>query len=349
MEHNKMKPLVVIAIILVLVLAVFIYGYGQYKIYDKEYQGMESTVGEDVTVVIPEGAATKQIANILKEAGLIKFPSAFVKRVKESEYRGVLQPGEYTLNTGMSTWEMIEILGEVAPIRTVWKTLTIPEGYSIEQIAVRVEKEEICSKEDFIRAVEDTDYDYGFLDSIPSNAQVEYRLQGFLFPATYDIFEDTTAHEIVDMMLAKFDSVYSGSLEMQAQTMGYSAFEVVNRASIVEREAKLDEERPIIAGVINNRLEQGMMLQMCPTVLYPITEGIYNKSTVTYDDLEVDSLYNTYKYTGLPPGPICNPGEVSIRAVLYPDDNEYLYYHTDDEELGNHIFTKTYEEHVETQ
>ena len=101
--NNKLKPLVVIAIILVLLLAVFVYGYSQYKIYDKEYQGTESTVGEDVVVVIPEGAATKQIANILKEAGLIKFPSAFVKRVKESEYRGVLQPGEYTLNTGMST------------------------------------------------------------------------------------------------------------------------------------------------------------------------------------------------------------------------------------------------------
>ena len=101
------KPLIVIAIILVIALAIMIYGYSQYKIYQKEYQGTESTVGEDVVVVVPEGATTKQIAGILKDAGLIKFPSAFVKRVKESEYRGSLQPGEFTLNTGMNTWEMI--------------------------------------------------------------------------------------------------------------------------------------------------------------------------------------------------------------------------------------------------
>ncbi len=342
------KPLVVIAIVLVIALAVMIYGYSQYKIYQEEYQGTESTVGEDVVVVIPEGAATKQIAQILKDAGLIKFPSAFVKRVKESEYRGSLQPGEFTLNTGMSTWEMIEILGYIEPTRQVMCTLTIPEGYSIEQIAERVESEGICTKEEFLDAVQDNTYDYDFLNSIPEGITVNYRLQGFLFPATYDIFEDTTAHDIVDMMLAKFDEVYSG-YEGQAEVMGYTAFEVVNRASIVEREAKLDEERPTIAGVINNRLEQGMMLQMCPTVLYPITNGIYDKSEVTYDDLEVESLYNTYKYTGLPVGPICNPGEVSIRAVLYPEEHNYLYYHVDNEEIGSHIFTETYEEHVETQ
>jgi UPF0755 protein len=343
------KPFVIIAIVCVIVLAIMIYGYSQYQIYQEEYQGTESTVGEDVVVETPSGAATKQIAQILKDAGLIKFPSAFVKRVKESEYRGSLQPGEFTLNTGMSTWEMIEILGYVEPSRQVMCTLTIPEGYSIEQIAKRVDSEGICSEEEFLDAVQEGVYDYNFLDSIPADANVTYRLQGFLFPATYDIFEDTTAYDIVDMMLAKFEEVYSGSYEEQATAMGYTAFEVVNRASIVEREAKLDEERPIIAGVINNRLEQGMMLQMCPTVLYPITNGIYDKSEVTYDDLEVDSLYNTYKYTGLPVGPICNPGAVSIYAVLYPDENNYLYYHVDNEETGSHIFTETYEEHLETQ
>lgn len=343
------KPLIVIAIILVIALAIMIYGYSQYKIYQKEYQGTESTVGEDVVVVVPEGATTKQIAGILKDAGLIKFPSAFVKRVKESEYRGSLQPGEFTLNTGMNTWEMIEILGYVAPTREVMCTLTIPEGFSIEQIAERVEAQEICSKDEFLNAVVEGNYDYDFLNDIPDDVNVYYRLQGFLFPATYDIFEDTTAYDIVNMMLAKFDEVYSGAYETQAANMGYSAFEFVTRASIVEREAKLDEERPIIAGVINNRLEQGMMLQMCPTVLYPITAGLYDKLEVTYEDLEVESPYNTYKNTGLPVGPICNPGAVSMNAVLYPEEHNYLYYHVDDEEIGNHIFTETYEEHVGTQ
>lgn len=343
------KPLIVISIVLVIILAIMIYGYSQYKIYQDEYQGTESTQGEDVVVVIPEGAATKQIAQILKDNGLIQFPSAFVKRVKESEYRGVLQPGEFTLNTGMSTWEMIEILGKVEPTRTVMATLTIPEGFSVEQIAARVDSEGLFTEEEFLDAVQENTYDYDFLDSIPEGINVNYRLQGFLFPATYDIYEDTTAHDLVDMMLKKFDEVYTDSMQSQAEAMNYTAFEVVNRAAIVEREAKLDEERPIIAGVINNRLEQGMMLQMCPTVLYPITEGLYDKSEVTYDDLEVESPYNTYKYTGLPVGPICNPGAVSLNAVLNPAEHNYLYYHVDNEETGSHIFTETYEEHVVTQ
>ncbi|MBO5238274.1 MAG: endolytic transglycosylase MltG [Lachnospiraceae bacterium] len=343
------KPLIIISVILIIILASLIYGYSQYKIYQDEYQGTESTQGEDVVVVIPEGATTKQIAQILKENGLIQYPSAFVKRVKESEYRGVLQPGEFTLNTGMNTWEMIEILGYVAPTRTVMATLTIPEGFSVEQIAARVEEQGLFTEEEFLDAVQENTYNYDILNSIPDGITVNYRLQGFLFPATYDIYEDTTAHDLVDMMLQKFDQVYNEQMRAQAEAMNYTAFEVVNRAAIVEREAKIDEERPMIAGVINNRLEQGMMLQMCPTVLYPITNGIYDKSEVTYDDLEVESPYNTYKNTGLPVGPICNPGEVSLNAVLYPAEHNYLYYHVDNEETGSHIFTETYEEHVNTQ
>ncbi len=343
------KPLIIISVILVVVLVSMIYGYSQYKIYQDEYQGTESTEGEDVIVVIPEGAATKQIAKILKEKGLIQFPSAFVKRVKESEYRGSLQPGEFTLNTGMSTQEMIEILGHVEKTKEIKATLTIPEGFSIEQIAKRVESEGLFTEEEFLDAVQENTYSYDFLDSIPEGVNVTYRLQGFLFPATYDIYDDTTAHELVDMMLKKFSEVYDADMRNQAATLNYTAFEMVTRASIVEREAKLDEERPIIAGVINNRLEEGMMLQMCPTVLYPITNGLYDKSEVTYDDLEVDSLYNTYKYTGLPVGPICNPGQVSMEAVLNPAQHNYLYYHVDNEETGSHIFTETYQEHVETQ
>lgn len=343
------KPLIIISVILVVVLVSMIYGYSQYKIYQDEYQGTESTEGEDVIVVIPEGATTKQIAKILKEKGLIQFPSAFVKRVKESEYRGSLQPGEFTLNTGMSTQEMIEILGHVEKTKEIKATLTIPEGFSIEQIAKRVESEGLFTEEEFLDAVQENTYSYDFLDSIPEGVNVTYRLQGFLFPATYDIYDDTTAHDLVDMMLKKFSEVYDADMRNQAAALNYTAFEMVTRASIVEREAKLDEERPIIAGVINNRLEEGMMLQMCPTVLYPITNGLYDKSEVTYDDLEVDSLYNTYKYTGLPVGPICNPGQVSMEAVLNPAQHNYLYYHVDNEETGSHIFTETYQEHVETQ
>ena len=178
---------------------------------------------------------------------------------------------------------------------------------------------------------------------------VKYDLQGYLFPATYDIYEDTTAASLIDTMLEKFRSVYTSEYSAKAADLGYTDYQILIMASIVEREAKIDSERPIIAGVIYNRLKIDMMLQMCPTVLYPLTDGMYDKSEVTYDDLEIESPYNTYKNTGLPVGPICNPGQASIEAVLYPDENDYLYYHTSDAGDGSHIFSSTYDEHINTQ
>ncbi len=347
-RKNHVQKIVIAAAVLILIVAAAIYGTSVYKGYMKDYAGTESVSGEDVVVEIPEGSSVKKIAAILHEQGLITYETAFVSRVKESEYRGKLRYGTYTLNTGMSTLEIIEILGASETDSAADTTLTIPEGYSIEQIAVRVEEQGICSQDEFLSAASSADYDYDFLDSIPSDADVYYRLQGFLFPATYNIYEDTTAHALIEMMLTKFSEVYS-QVSVMAQETGYSTYELVTMASIVEREAKLDEERPTIAGVIYNRLNINMALQMCPTVLYPLTSGMYDVSEVTYDDLEIDSLYNTYIYTGLPVGPICNPGESSIRAVISPETHNYLYYHTSDAGDGSHVFTETYDEHIETQ
>ena len=194
-----------------------------------------------------------------------------------------------------------------------------------------------------------TKSDFEYLADIPAGANVKYKVQGFLFPATYDIYENTTAESLVSWMLQTFDNYYTKDLRDRAEELGYTAYEVVTRASIVEREAKVDEERPIIAGVINNRLKADMPLQMCPTVLYPLTDGMYDKSQVLYEDLDLDSPYNTYKNPGLPVGPICNPGIACIDAVLYPTEHNYMYYHVGDETAGTHIFTETYEEHVDTQ
>lgn len=348
-RKNPAKFIIIIAAVCVLLGVGGVYGYQVYKGYMKDYAGTESYVGEDVEIVIPEGSSVKTIAKILKENGLITYESAFVNRVKESEYRGTLRYGTYTLNTGMNTLEMIAIMGQSTQEPTVMATVTIPEGYSIEMIAARLEEQGIFTAQEFLDAVQNGTYEYDFLASIPEDSNLNYRLQGFLFPATYNIYEDTTPEDLVNRMLKKFDEMYTDAYRQQADLMGYSAFQVVNMAAIVEREAKLESERPIIAGVINNRLEINMKLQMCPTVLYPLTQGMYNVSQVTYADLELDSPYNTYMYEGLPVGPICNPGITSIAAVLYPTDSSYLYYHTDDESIGSHIFTETYEEHIETQ
>ena len=342
----------IILVVAILALANLTYKHLRtyYDDYMYEYKGTESREGVDVTVEIPEGASVKKIAEILKENGLINYPRAFTKRLQDSEYRGKLHGGTYTLNTGMTTLEMMAAMSpsyeENAPI----DYLVVPEGFTVEMIAARCEEQGICSATEFLNACKSvTRSDFPYLEDIPAGANVKYIVQGFLFPATYDIYESTTAESLVAWMLQTFENYYTQDLQDRAAELGYSAFEVVTRASIVEREAKVDEERPIIAGVINNRLKADMPLQMCPTVLYPLTNGMYDKSQILYEDLELDSPYNTYKNAGLPVGPICNPGIACINAVLYPQEHNYLYYHVGDEEAGTHIFTEDYEEHIDTQ
>jgi UPF0755 protein len=344
------KCIILVTAVVMLGSVVFQYYKGFYDEYMEEYKGTDSYQGEDVVVEIPEGSSVKEMAAILKDAGLIKYETAFTKRVQDSEYRGKLQSGTFTLNTGMNTLQMIETLSPVIEADTPIDKLVVPEGFTIEQIALRCENQGICTEQEFLNAVNSvTTSQFPYLADVPGTADVKYKLQGYLFPATYDIYQETTAESLVKKMLETFENYYTGDLQARAEELGYTSFELVTRASIVEREAKLDEERSIIAGVINNRLNAGMMLQMCPTVLYPLTDGMYDEGRVLYEDLELDSPYNTYMYEGLPAGPICNPGIACINAVLYPTESSYLYYHVADTETGAHIFTETYEEHIDTQ
>lgn len=342
----------IILIVAVIALGIIVKDYvkGFYDAYMYEVEGTETREGVDVVVTIPEGASAEEIANILKDKGLIEYPKAFIKRLQDSEYRGRLKSGTYTLNTGMNTLDMMATMcpeyEEILPI----DQLVIPEGFTIEMIAERCEEQGICSADEFLREVSSvTSADFPYMQDIPAGIPVKYKLQGYIFPATYDIYEDTTAASLVEWMLETFDNYYTEDMQARAEELGYSSFDVVTRASIVEREAKVATERATIAGVINNRLNSGMNLEMCPTVLYPLTDGMYDQSQVLYEDLSIDSEYNTYLNSGLPVGPICNPGLDCINAVLYPEEHSYYFYHVDDEEAGTHIFTETYEEHIDTQ
>lgn len=330
-----------------LIIIVFKYAKGFYDEYMDELKGTESYVGVDVVVTIPEGASVKKIAKILKDAGLIEYESAFIKR-KENEFEGSLSSGTFTLNTGMTTLEMMEAMApdDSEPVAVAY--LTVPEGFSIDQIAQKCEDNDVCSSQDFINAVNSvTKSEFPYLEDVPAGADVRYRLEGYLFPATYSIYEDTTAESLVQDMLKAFDDYYDDEIRLRADYLGLNSYEVITMASMIEREASVDEERARIAGVYYNRLKEGMLLQVDPTVLYPLTKGLYNKQEVLYEDLELDSPYNTYIYSGLPVGPICNPGLACINAALYPEEHNYYYYHLVDEEEGTHVFTETFEEHLE--
>lgn len=295
----------------------------------------------EVVVQIEKGMPTKEIGILLKQNGCIKSEYTFYLRIKGSEYEGKLNYGEFNLRKNMSITEILDILANTHYVEETVK-ITFPEGYSIEQMANLLEKEGIVTVDEFMNALDD-EYDYSFLTLIPEK-DYKYKLQGFLFPSTYEFYKETTAHTIIDKMLKTFEKKYSG-LTSDFSTI----FDIVVRASVIEKEAKLGNEKYVISGVISNRLEKNMKLEIDACVLYPITNGMFNKPNLLYSDLEIDSLYNTYKYQGLPIGPICNPGLESLKAALNPEKNEWLYYHTDEKKKdGSHIFTKTFEEHKAT-
>ena len=221
------------------------------------------------------------------------------------------------------------------------------EGYTAELAAKKFEQKDICKAEDFLKAAGDLDgYSYEWLESVPKKAQVSYKLQGFLFPDTYEVYKHTDAKKIVAMMLNNFNTKWE-QISKENKT-GLTPYEIVTLASVVEREAKVDAEYAKISGVIYNRLDKKMKLQIDATVLYPLTKGKYNKKRTLYKDLEVDSPYNTYKNQGLPAGPICNPGINALKAAVSPQKHSYLYYHTDKTGKGTHIFSETFSQHEES-
>ncbi len=331
-------------IIILIIVAALLAAAAAASLFLTEYLDTTSGDGETVTVVIPEGAAGKTVAGILKDNGLIRFKTAFILRLRNSDYAGRLRSGTFVLHKGMCIDDIIESLatgGEQRP--TV--TLTVPEGFSVEQIAARLEEMGLFTAREFLDEVNNGSFDYEVLSSIPDDGNIKYRLQGFLFPDTYEIYADATPHEVIDTMLGEFVRRYGG----MENNSGRSLFETVTIASLVEREAKVDSERPTIAGVIENRLAIDMRLQVDAAVIYAISDGMYDVDRVLYKDLEVDSPYNIYKNYGLPVGPICNPGEKSLEAAMNPESHEYLFYHTDEtKQDGSHIFTSDFSQHTAT-
>lgn len=223
-------------------------------------------------------------------------------------------------------------------------TVMIPEGYSIDMMAKRLEEQGVFKADDFIAAVKKTDqYKNDFIKDIPSKKGTKYLLEGYLYPDTYKIYKSSKPEDLIQKMLDNFDKKYT---TLAKDYKGkHSMAEIMTIASMIEREAKVESERPVIAGVIENRLAKKMKLQIDPTVLYTTTDGLYNAKKVYYKDLKAKTVYNTYVIKGLPEGPICNPADTAIKAAMNPKKHDYLYYRTDGSKKGTHVFTKTFTEH----
>lgn len=290
-----------------------------------------------VTTKTVQSADLDYVANALKDAGIIEYKPLFKLFCKVTDADIKLDPGTYELNTKCD-YNALVLRMQTASISMVTTTVTFPEGYTMQEIFEKLEAEGICSVEDLMDAAANYIYDYPFLEwSEPGDAS---RLEGYLFPDTYEFYQGEQASSAINKFLLNFHGKLTADMYTQADNLGISLHQAVIVASMIESEAANNDERATIASVIYNRLNQGMPLQIDATVMYALGE---HKEYLTEEDLKVESPYNTYTYTGLPAGPICNPGLASINAALNPASTSYLYYALDTE-TGTHRFFTSYSE-----
>jgi UPF0755 protein len=291
----------------------------------------------EVTFVVPSGASTTKIAALLKEQNLIKSEQGFKMLSKDLGSDGKMQAGTYMISPSMSGEAIINklVAGDIY-IETV--SFTIPEGYEVRHIVDYLEEQGLIDREAFIGALENDTFENDFLSEIDRG----YKLEGYLFPDTYEIELGASEHEIIQLMLNRFDRFLTDDIKNELQAKDMTLDEFVIMASIVEREAQLEEERGKVASVFYNRIDKKMLFQSCATVQYVLGE---RKDVLSYDDIAIDSPYNTYKNLGLTPSPIANPGEASLMAALYPEDTDYLYFRRSVKDDGSQVFSKTLREH----
>lgn len=306
---------------------------------EADYTAVDPAATDTVILEIPSGSTAKSIGALLESEGLIRSADAFVKKVKDMDAAAALQAGQYQFSKAMSVEDVVKVVSGGEVYRNTFKVV-VPEGFEVVQIAERLSADGHIDKDLFYKELQTGDFDYKFL----SPEDRETNLEGFLFPATYTFDVGTSEHDIIDAMLKKFDEVFKDEYYTQAESLGLSVREVITMASIVEREARVHDERPIVAGVFYNRIKTKMALQSCATVQYILGE---RKEVLSNADIAIDNPYNTYKYPGLPPAPIASPGERSIKAALYPADTEYFYFVTTNLGDGSHYFSKTYDEHLQ--
>lgn len=291
------------------------------------YFPLEENSATQKVVNIPSGTNAKEIVDVLEKNEIIRKNNyTFRILIKIMKLEDQLKYGEYDLSSSMS---MLQILDKLVKGEVITYKITIPEGYTSAQIAELLDKKEIVEKESFLKLV--------------NNGEKSW--EGYLFPDTYEVPKQYGAENMVKIMLSNFNQIaIENKFADKAEKIGFSMEEIIILASIIEKESKFTEERRQVSSVFHNRLKKNMKLQSCATIQYILEEP---KEELDESDLKIDSLYNTYLYKSLPPGPISNPGLDSIMSALEPEEEDYLYFVLG--ENGRHIFSKTYQEHLKNK
>lgn len=288
-------------------------------------------------IIVKEGMTTADIAVLLHEKKLVKDPAAFRLEARFKGLATKLQAGPYQINGGLSNGQIVDVMvkGRVKLLH-----FTVPEGYTVVKTAQKIEAEGLGSAENFIAAAKNY-APYTYMQTDDTN--VLFKAEGFIYPATYEIPVGLSEEKILEILVRQFDTeMQENKIVQLAEERGLKLRDVVNLAAMVELEAVYAEEQPKIAGVFLRRLAIGMPIQSDTTIQYLLGA---QKEIITYDDLKIQSPYNTYQNPGLPPGPIGSPSLAAIKAVLAPEKTEYLYFVA--EKDGHHRFTKTYQEHLQ--
>ncbi len=335
-NNNKKNSNIKIAFIFILLFVIVVAGFNVASSFGPSREKGQANFN------IETGSSLTKIADILEESKVIKSANSFRIYVKLFADSSKFKAGQYSVERPIDFKEITELLSK-GQNQTNGVKVTIPEGFVITQVATLMESKQLGNKTEFLELAKAGNFDYEFLkfDLEPS---VKYKLEGFMYPDTYFFNEDATSEEIIKILLDTFKTKVWEELKTASNENGLDYNELLTLASIVEKEAVKDDERAKIAGVFFNRIEIDMNLQSCATVQYALNREKFS-TTVTFEETRLDSPYNTYKYPGLPPGPICNPGIKSIEAVIKPDTNKYLFFVAKGD--GSHYFSLTYDEHLE--
>ena len=311
-----------------------------------------------IEVTIPASSSASSIARILYGAcgydkdGLISSTAAFKVYVDFVGKANSLKAGTYVLSKNMSIKQIVEELCEGNPAKATVK-FTIPEGYTIQNIAKALQEKGLIQNEDQLYVAARTGESFANFAFVaeagatPNATSRSYVLEGYLFPDTYEVYADASVETILIKMLNRFNEVYSDEYVARAEQLGMTMDQVVTLASLIEREAAAPGDFSKVSAVFHNRLKQDMPLQSCASLSYAlgVTKYVFNAT-----EQATESLYNTYKFNGLPVGPVCNPGKAAIEAALYPNEqfvnDGYLFFcNQNPKETSELIFAKTYEEH----
>ncbi len=334
-SRKKNKKTMILALIVVLTVAVgaAVYTY---------FYGAVSASSDTVSVSIPTGSSLDDIATKLVDNHLVRSKNAFKIYVKLQNKQSELKAGRYTFTADTNTSAIVQKLIEGQVADTV--IITVKEGLDLNRISLYLQDAGLFSQQEFLDEIKNNfDYykaKYAFLASVPEDR--EYKLEGYLFGDTYEVYKDATPREVIEKMLDRFGDKFKDEYYARCEERGITVDEAVTMASVVEREGILDSELPVIAGVFYNRLKDDMLLQSCATLQYIYKDYQFSFSAA---QMKVDNPYNTYKYAGLPAGPISNFRETALIAALYPEDTDYYYFVTKNDGTGASAFAKTLSEH----